>query len=101
MALPQLTPEQREEALKKAALARKVRADLKEALKVGATPISEVLNSDDEVVLKMKVVDVLKSMPKVGKVRAEEIIEEIGITPTRRVRGLGDRQKQALLDRFS
>ena len=101
MALPQLTPEQREEALKKAAEARKTRADLKEALKIGATPISEVLNSDDEIVTKMKVADVLRSMPKVGKIRAEEIMEEIGITPTRRVRGLGDRQKQALLDRFS
>ena len=37
MALPQLTPEQRAEALKKAAEARKARAELREKLKRGTT----------------------------------------------------------------
>ena len=37
----------------------------------------------------MKVLAVLESLPGVGKVKARRIMEEIGISETRRVRGLG------------
>ena len=39
-------------------------------------------------------------MPKVGKVKAKEIMDELEIAQTRRLRGLGDRQRRALLERF-
>jgi hypothetical protein len=35
-----------------------------------------------------------------GKVKAKRLMEEIGIHETRRLRGLGSRQRQALLDHF-
>ena len=84
MALPQLTDEQRKEALAKAAEARKARAELKEQLKRGDISLKEVL----------------ASLPKVGKVKAKEIMDELEIAQTRRLRGLGDRQRRALLERF-
>ena len=49
----------------------------------------------------MKVLAVLESLPGVGKVKARRTMEEIGIGDTRRVRGLGAQQREALLAAFS
>ena len=102
MALPQLTDEQRKEALAKAAEARKARAELKEQLKRGDISLKEVLAkaSSDEIIGKTKVSALLESLPKVGKVKAKEIMDELEIAQTRRLRGWGDRQRRALLERF-
>ena len=102
MALPQLTDEQRKEALAKAAEARKARAELKEQLKRGDISLKEVLAkaSTDEIIGKTKVSALLESLPKVGKVKVKEIMDELEIAQTRRLRGLGDRQRRALLERF-
>ena len=97
VALPQLTDEQRKEALAKAAEARKARAELKEQLKRGDISLKEVLAkaSSDEIIGKTKVSALLESLPKVGKVKAKEIMDELEIAQTRRLRGLGDRQRRA------
>ena len=99
---PELTPEQREAALAKAAEARRARAELKEKLKMGSLSLKELLDQadDNDIVGKMKVLAVLESLPGVGKVRARRTMEEIGIADTRRVRGLGDQQRRSLLDAF-
>ena len=78
MALPQLTPEQRAQALEKAAAARKARAELKGELKSGKVSLQQVLKREDDTVGTMKVSVVLESLPGVGKVRARKIMEEIG-----------------------
>ena len=54
----------------------------------------------DDVVGKMKVLAVLESLPGVGKVKARRTMESIGISESRRVRGLGSRQRSQLLDMF-
>ncbi len=102
MALPQLTPEQRAEALEKAAAARRERAEVKNRLKQAKGSLSEVIEEGktSDVIGKMKVSSLLESMPGVGRVRARQIMEEIGISETRRVRGLGAQQIAKLLDRF-
>jgi hypothetical protein len=102
VSLPSLTPEDRAAALEKAALARKQRADLKARLKKAETTLAAVLElaEEDEVVGKMKVSAVLESLPGVGRVRAERIRERLGISPTRRLRGLGAKQRAALLEEF-
>lgn len=103
MALPPLTPEQRAAALEKAAAARRARAELKVRLKSQGTSLSEVLVSGetDDAVGKMKVIAVLEAMPGVGKVRAQRLMETLEISPARRVRGLGAKQREALLREFS
>ena len=103
MALPLLTPEQRAAALTKAAAARKARAELKVALKSSGTTFAEVLvtGETDEAIGKMRVVAVLEAMPGVGKVRAQRIMERLEISPSRRVRGLGVKQRAALQREFS
>jgi DNA uptake protein ComE-like DNA-binding protein len=101
MALPTLTPEQRAQALQKAAEARRKRAELKQQLKSGKVTLGDVLDrSGEDVVGKMKVANVLESLPGVGKVRAQKIMEELDISASRRVRGLGAKQREQLLDRF-
>ncbi len=97
---PQLTAEQRSDALKKAAEARKQRAEIKEKLKLGSVTLAELLDKapTDELVGKMKVSTVLESLPGIGKVRSKKIMDSIGIKETRRLQGLGVKQKQALLE---
>ena len=99
MALPTLTPEQRADALKKAAAARKKRAEIKGELKSGKRTLADVLKKadGDDTLGKMKVSTVLESLPGVGKVRAQKIMEELDISATRRVRGLGAKQREQLL----
>lgn len=102
MALPQLTEEQRAAALEKAAAARRARAELKDRLKRGGITLGEVLTQSDtdEVLGKMKVSALLEAMPGVGKVRAAQLMEQLEIAPSRRLKGLGDRQRKALLTHF-
>lgn len=97
---PQLTPEQRAAALVKAAEARTARAELKNQLKLGSVSLSEALASTDSTVGKLKVVSLLESLPGVGKVKARKIMDDIGIADNRRVQGLGQQQKQALLEQL-
>jgi len=99
---PQLTDEQRRAALAKAAEVRRARAELKEKLKMGSLTLKELLDSaeGDDIVGKMKVIAVLESLPGVGKVKARRTMEEIGISESRRVRGLGDQQRASLLKAF-
>ena len=103
MPLPTLTEEQRRQALAKAAEARKKRAEVKEQLKKGQLSLRDLLSRapGDDIVGKMKVSNALESLPGVGKVRARKIMERLDISSTRRVRGLGAKQREALLAEFS
>src|SRR5260370_9036157 len=93
-----MPPEQRTVALEKAAKARKEGAEFKNRLKHGVTTLPQVLKEGqtDDVVGKMKVSALLESMPGVGKVRAKQIIERLGIADSRRVRGLGANHRTPL-----
>src|SRR5204863_4340025 len=99
---PELTPDQRQAALAKAAAARRQRAELKEKLKMGSLTLKELFDQGerDEVVGKMKVLAVLESLPGVGKVRARRMMDDVGISETRRVQGLGDKQRRKVFDKL-
>ncbi len=96
---PALTPEQRQAALEKAAKVRRERAEVKEKLKLGSLTLAELLEKaeDDETVGKMKVVSVLESLPGLGKVKARRLMETVGISESRRLQGLGAKQRADLL----
>jgi len=100
--LPQLTDEQRRAALAKAAEARRVRAEIKELLKMGTLSLSELLDrsDNDRILAKMKVLSVLEALPKLGKVKARRTMAEVGISDSRRLRGLGSQQRAELVARF-
>jgi hypothetical protein len=99
---PQLSKEQRDAALAKAAAARRERAELREKLKMGSTSLRELFEQAEgnETIGKTKVLSVLESLPGLGKVKARRLMEEIGISEARRVQGLGKNQREALLTAF-
>ena len=102
MPLPVLTDEQRKQALEKAAEARRKRAEIKGQLKSGKLTLRDMLSREgDDTVGKMKVSTVLESLPGVGKVRARKIMEKLDISASRRIRGLGAKQRDALLGEFA
>lgn len=101
MSLPKLTPEEKRQALAKAQEMRSRRAKLRQELKRGAITLEELLaREDDEAVQKMRVAYLLQSLPQVGKVTTDKVMQDIGIHESRRVQGLGARQRTELLQRF-
>ncbi|WP_077597895.1 integration host factor, actinobacterial type [Olsenella urininfantis] len=101
MALPQLTDEQRKAALEKAAAARHERAELRDKIKKGETTLQDVLDSEDPIASRMKVSALIESLPGYGKAKAAKIMDELGISATRRVKGLGARQREQLIEALS
>lgn len=102
MPLPTMTPEQRADALAKAVRVREERKNLKASLKQGTLTLAGLIDQADEsdVVGKMKVLAVLKSLPGIGDASAKRVMEQLGIAEDRRVRGLGAKQRAALVHRF-
>ena len=102
MAIPQLSEEQLQAAREAATQARRARADLKEQVKAGTISFTDALSTAaaDDTLSRIKVVDLLRSMPRVGVTRAGEIMENLQIAPNRRIRGLGRRQVERLQDLF-
>lgn len=103
MALPPLTPEQRTAALQRATEARRERAAVKSRLKSSGDSIEKIIASgkENDAIGKMRVSALLESMPGVGRVRARQIMDEVGIAHSRRIRGLGANQTAALVRRFA
>lgn len=99
MALPTLSPEQRQQALDKAAAARRARSELLDQIKKGTTTVGGVLQraETDEIARKTKVTQLLKALPGYGPAKVSDLLEQAQIPENRKVGGLGERQRQALL----
>ena len=64
------------------------------------TPSRVGLAGQDDVLAHVKVVDLLKSLPRVGERRATAVLEKLDIAANRRVRGLGRHQIAGLKAEF-
>ena len=101
MGVPKISEEDRKKALEKAQKVRKERAALREEMKAGKLAMKDVIDrKGEDIVGGMRVKYVLESMPGIGKVRAKEIMDQIGIDENRKVKGLGTRQVVAVLERL-
>jgi hypothetical protein len=101
MALPNLSDADRKAALAKAAEARQKRAELRAQIKKGSVSFAQVMKrSDDPIVARMKVSTLLESLPGFGKAKAAKIMDELEISESRRVQGLGARQREMLMERL-
>ncbi|MDO5286729.1 MAG: integration host factor, actinobacterial type [Actinomycetia bacterium] len=103
VAIPQLSPEQLQSAREAAAKARRARAELKQRVRTRELALGAALDlaSGDEVLAHVKVVDLLKCVPRVGEKRAAEVMSRLDIAPNRRIRGLGRHQVAGLKAEFS
>lgn len=99
--IPTLTSEQRAAALEKGLQARIARKEAKKELTAGEIALSDVLKSEDEAVRRMRAIDLIQAIPGYGKAKAANVMKECGIAESRRVGGLGGRQKERLLGLFS
>ena len=99
---PQLTAEQRQQALLKAANSRKRRAEVKSKMKNGEVSIDDILllATTEDAIAKMRVKELLESLSGVGKVRAQSLMERLKISPSRRIQGLGRLQVKQLREEF-
>ena len=101
MALPNLSEADRAAALKKAAEARQKRAELRSKIKSGDMSFADVMKkADDPIVARMKVSTLLESLPGFGKAKAAKIMSDLEISESRRVQGLGARQREQLMQRL-
>ena len=98
---PALSAEQRAQALRQAAAVRADRSQAKAELKAGKLSLTALLDraANEQALASMRVSALLAALPGYGKVRAAALLDELGIASTRRVRGLGARQRAALLAR--
>jgi len=86
---PKLSPAERAAAMAAATAARRARALIKEKLRSSEVSVFDVINSAEPALQKMRVRELLESVPGVGSLRATAIMERVKISPTRRVAGLG------------
>ncbi|HZR50087.1 MAG TPA: integration host factor, actinobacterial type [Streptosporangiaceae bacterium] len=105
MSLPEMTPEQRAEALRKAAETRRLRAAELEKVRKGQITVTDVLDSGDSLLLPVPVRRLLLAVPGIGPAKADALLDAIGVSAEfrkkRRVQGLGEVQRKALRERLA
>lgn len=98
---PALTKEERAIAAEKAIAARRARAEVKKSLKSGEMSFMDLIEMrDDEAMSRMKVMEMLASLPGIGETKARRLMNELRINTRRRLRGLGNQQLENLRDRL-
>ncbi|MFF3404015.1 integration host factor, actinobacterial type [Streptomyces sp. NPDC002659] len=95
-----MTAEARAEALVEAMAVRQERREVLTALKAGEIQLRDVLKREDDVVGRIRARRLLEALPGVGSVGAGRILSELGIAESRRVQGIGPRQRERLLELF-
>ena len=96
-AAPEISPDQRMEALKRANDIRSKRAQLKRDLKAEKVKIQTLLLDPPEYVLTAKVIDMLMAVPKYGRVKTNRILNQCRISPSNTIGGLSERQRSELV----
>lgn len=94
---PALTIEQRRAALLKATESRKLRAEFKADVKKGKRNWTEAFDSNEDALRKMRVKELLLSLPGFGEIRVSNLMDRAGISISRRVQGVGKSQYESLL----
>jgi guanylate kinase len=97
---PRLSSRARRKAGEKAVLARQDRAKVKEQVASGELFFFDLFKDERKSITRMKLVDLLQSVPGIGQARAQIIFERTKISPSRRIGGVGHRQIELLRQEF-
>jgi len=97
-AAPERSHVQRMDALQRANEIRTRRAQLKRDLRAGKTRIDQLLTDPPEFLETAKVFDMLLAVPKYGRVKANKILQQCRISPSKTVGGLSERQRAELVE---
>lgn len=96
MSVPVLTYEKKINALEAARKIRKKRAQIKKDLKAANINIKELLdikNKDFHIAAEMKIFDLIKALPGFGEIKTRNILRQIQISPKKKFKGIGKKQK--------
>ena len=96
-AAPERSLQQRMDALSRANQIRTRRAQLKRDLKAGRQSIHDLLLEPPEYIETAKVFDMLLAVPKYGRVKANRILNQCRISPSKTIGGLSERQRNELV----
>ena len=97
---PRLSRRDRRKAGEKAVAARQERAKVKEQVANGQLFFFDLFKDERKSISRMKLSDLLQAVPGVGQIRAEIIFDKTGISPLRRIGGVGKRQLELLRQEF-
>jgi guanylate kinase len=97
---PKISNRFRRKAGEKAVAARRERATIKALVASGELFFFDLFNDERKSIARMKLIDLLQSVPGIGKVRAELILDRTKISPSRRIGGVGHRQLELLREEF-
>jgi hypothetical protein len=97
-AAPERSLDQRMTALQRANEIRTKRAELKRDLKAGRVSITALLLDPPKEVETAKVLDMLLSVPKVGRVKAGKVLQQCRVSPSKTIGGLSERQRAELVE---
>src|ERR687888_1769564 len=92
-AVPERTHEQRMRALDRANEIRSKRAQLKRDLKAGKVKVESLLLDPPDYVLSAKAFDMILAVPKYGRVKANKILTQCRISPSKTIGGPSQRQR--------
>jgi|SRR5687767_176574 hypothetical protein len=96
-AAPERSLDQRMAALERANNIRTRRAQLKRDLKGGKVNIQALLLDPPEYLATAKVFDMLLAVPKYGRVKANRVLTQCRISPSKTIGGLSERQRNELV----
>ena len=85
------------DALQRANAIRTRRAQLKRDLKAGRVSIHTLLSQPPDYVETAKVFDMLLAVPKYGRVKANKVLQQCRISPSKTIGGLSERQRNELV----
>jgi len=97
---PRLSRRDRRKAGEKAVAARQERAKVKEQVANGQLFFLDLFKDERKSISRMKLSDLLQAVPGVGQIRADIILDKTGISPSRRIGGVGKRQLELLRQEF-
>lgn len=102
MSISPASPDALAEARAAALRARQRRSEVKQALRERRISIASVLDlaETDDVIAHIRVLEILKAIPRVGDKRAHAVMDRLGIADGRRLRGLGKHQISGLKAEF-
>ena len=99
-AAPERSLLQRMDALQRANEIRTRRAQLKRDLKAGRVSIHTLLLDPPEFLATAKVFDMLLAVPKYGRVKANKVLQQCRISPSKTIGGLSERQRGELVSQL-
>ena len=98
--VPGRSREQRLRALEQANEVRTARAELKKELASGKIELAQILAQPPACARTARVRDLLLVLPKIGSVKAGQILARCGIAHSKTLAGLSERQRTELLNLF-